>query len=171
MHQNESGKARYNKPQEKNRVPFLVQITTALGRTAEARDLILLEWEMVVCETLLDTRIPDIERTRRTIGNLVPIINILLRVNNNLLLSINCDDLCSAVWITRMVDQPAGRNIGQCKAMVSFLGLTQDCPSSSHPPPTPRRYGINSYYRYLAAHTPSPASPQLEHESPLRHTR
>ena len=60
-----------------------VQSPPVIGRTAETRSLFVLDGKLVV------------------IGDLLPQLNVLLGVNNNLLLRAKADDLSITVWLGR----------------------------------------------------------------------
>ena len=79
-------------------------------------------------------------RTPLTISNFVTVFDVLLRINDNLLLAIDSDDLRCAVGVARVVYQTASRKpVSKRLPMQCKIPLTQDCPSSLRQPPTPHQ--------------------------------
>ena len=89
--------------------PVLVEVPTALGRATQTWNLILLDREVIICMTRvcqLCANRTSIVGCSRTICNLVAEFYILLSIDDDLLHTINRDDLGSAVRVTGVIYQP-----------------------------------------------------------------
>jgi hypothetical protein len=148
--------------------PFLIEVPTALGRATQTRNLILFNWEVIICMARCQLRTNTIVGCPRTVCNLVAEFYILLSIDDDLLLSINRDDLGSAVRVTRVIDQPPKnqkKKKGRIQRVMMTRGhatRTRDFPFSLHQLPSPHRYGTNSCCRFLVARTPFHAYPPPE---------
>ena len=61
-------------------------------------------------------KVINILRVRaRTICDLITQLNFLFRIDDDLLFPTDCNDFGSAVWITRVIDQPATVREGKKK--------------------------------------------------------
>ena len=117
----------------KHRARVLVESPTTLCGAAQAWYLVLVNREMIICRHARTGQHvgeqPEGQRVR-TIGDLTAELNVLLRVNHDLLLPADRDDFRGAVRVARMVDESttstsATRTQGQRGPQ-----RTQDCPSS-----------------------------------------
>jgi hypothetical protein len=88
---------------------YLVEVPTALCRATQTRNFILLDWEMIICVprgVSFANRAASWDEPSRTVSNLVAEFYILLGVDDDLLLTIDGDDLGSTVRVARVIDQP-----------------------------------------------------------------
>ena len=100
----------------------LVEVPTTFGGATETRNLILLDWKVIICAVTtlrqyLSKKRNEKKKAWRTVSDLIPELDVLLGVNDDLLLAIDGNDLGSAVGIARVVDQPANegnRKSGVC---------------------------------------------------------
>lgn len=88
----------------------LIEIATTFGRATETRDFVLLERKMIICGRVDQQAWIQWHKERRTVSNLIAELNILLGVDDDLFLSVDCYDLRCTIGITRMVDQPPVEN-------------------------------------------------------------
>lgn len=59
---------------------------------------------MVICNPVVNTRAPPGIIQQRTVSDLISKFNVLLRVDDDLFLAVDRDDLSSTIGITRMID-------------------------------------------------------------------
>jgi hypothetical protein len=71
-----------------------------------------------------------IRHLERTVSNFISEVDVLLRVNHDLLLTINRDDLSIAVRIAGVIDQATTANVSLQSPRLLKRARTQDCPSS-----------------------------------------
>lgn len=83
----------------------LVEIAATFDRTTQTRDLVLFDRKVIVYEKR-QSRTTRKCKSRHTIGNLVPELNILLGIDYNLFLPIDRDNLRRTIGVTRVINQP-----------------------------------------------------------------
>ena len=111
----------------------LVESPTTFCGTAKARYLVLFNREMIICRHARTGQHVGgrAEGQRvRTIGDLTAELNVLLRVNHDLLLPADRDDFRGAVRVTRMVDESTTSTSATQTQGQRQLQRTQDYPSS-----------------------------------------
>lgn len=86
----------------------LIKIATALGGSAKTRNLVLLNGEVIVCEGSVSQGDQGIEYGARTICDLAAKLDVLFGIYDDLLFTIDRDDLSCAVGIARVVDETSG---------------------------------------------------------------
>lgn len=88
----------------------LVKITTTLSSPTQARYLVQLDREVIVFKKKPSARYHlSTKKSRRTISNLITQLDLRLRVDHDLLLAVNRDDLRGALRVARMVDKTSVR--------------------------------------------------------------